>query len=70
MARMDAGPCTNPGSVRARPDTTLMTAPMPTEVMMLESSKNSSALLTGNLYLQGSKVGFLKCLRMFSAVWM
>ncbi len=47
-----------------------MTAPMPTEVMMLESSRNSLAQFTGNLYLQGVKVGLLKCLRMLSAVWM
>ena len=46
-----------------------MTAPIPTDVMILESSRNSSALLTGNLYLQGSKVGLSKCLRRFSAVW-
>ena len=60
MASIEAGPGTNVGSVMARPDATLMTAPIPTDVMMLASPKNSSALATGNMYLQGVKVGFLK----------
>ena len=45
-----------------------MTAPMPTEVMILARSRNSSVLDTGNWYLQGLKVGLWKWLRMFSAV--
>ena len=68
MAKIDAGPCTNPGSDSARPEIILMTPPIPTEVMMLASFRNSSALLTGNLYLQDSNVGFLKCFRIASAV--
>ena len=65
---MEAGPDTREGSVRARLDATLMTAPMPTEVMMLARSRNSSALVTGNWYLHGLKVGLWKWLRIFSAV--
>ena len=68
-ARMEAGPGTRVGSVRARPDATLMTAPIPALVMMLERAKNSPTLVTGKTYLQGVKVGLLKWLRMFSAVW-
>ena len=67
-ARIDAGPWINPGSEAERPEIMLMTPPMPVEVMTLESSRNSSALSTGNMYLHGSKVVLLKCLRIFSAV--
>ena len=47
MARMEAGPGTSSGSVRAREEATLMTAPMPTLVMMFDKAKKSEALLTG-----------------------
>ncbi len=59
-ARIEAGPGTSVGSVKARPEATLMTAPIPAEVMMLARARNSAALETGNSYLQGVKVGFLK----------
>lgn len=65
---MEAGTGTREGSVRARLEATLMTAPMPTEVTMLARSRNSSELDTGNWYSQGLKVGLWKWLRMFSAV--
>lgn len=68
MTRMEAGPGTRVGSVSARLEATLMTAPMPAEVMILARAKNSVAVLTGKSYLQGVKVGSLKWLRMFSAV--
>ena len=72
IARMEAGPWTILGSETARPETTSMTAPMPTEVTTLARAKNSSALLTGKLYLQGAKVGALFAFSMSSAVctWM
>ena len=72
IARMEAGACTILGSETARPETTLMTAPIPTDVMMLARAKNSSALVTGKLYLQGAKVGALFAFSMSSAVctWM
>ena len=69
MARMEAGPGTRVGSVRAREEATLMTAPIPTLVMMFAKEKNSSGVVTGNMYSHGVKVLFLKWRRMFSAVW-
>ena len=68
MARMEAGPWTIVGSDTARPEITSRTAPMPTEVMILARAKNSSALLTGKVYLQGAKVGALFAFSMSSAV--
>ena len=56
MARMDAGPGTRVGSVRAREEATLITAPIPTDVIIFESAKNSSAVVTGNTYSQGVNV--------------
>ena len=67
-ARMEAGPGTRPGSVTAIVEARLMTAPMPTLVMMLASCKNEASDVTGKTYLQGSKVGALKWLRRFSIV--
>ena len=69
MARMEAGPGTRLGSVRARPEATFITAPIPALVMMFERAKNSLTVVTGKVYLHGEKVGLLKWLRMFSAVW-
>ena len=45
---MEAGPGTRPGSVKARVEAPLMTAPMPETVIVFAKSRNSSAVVTGN----------------------
>jgi len=60
IAKIEAGPGTSSGSVRARLEATVMTAPMPALVILLERAKNSSALVMGKMYWQGSEVSLPK----------